>query len=454
MRGIDTLDNFEIYIPKEAVVKTVPVWTLPVSIQRRMGLLCAQSGNATKGPNATWISPVAIRERVCSPNTLATAETAKMNMASLMTNELKATSTPYHMAFVSSSCAAFSVLGDFLPSRENIEMQTPAQTSTLPHGTPPKSHQDAIIIHNGRIYLSLKKAVPMKGQRKRSCSISKSPASPSLRTSKRKLITASPAVSQSQKGEKALLQRFGVTRHIRVTLSRLSPEDLKRHWPLSRDRSREEAHSSHHDVNDSNGSPKKTRNRSLTPKVMVLREEEPMDQGDCPPETVHPKPPSNKDGVEADGTSDNKYAGPNELRAQEEKAENNMDSFQSGVEEVTETRGGTGDLADVETTNRDDAEMEDPPPDTAKSLSDKPVVQEGSGSYDSGLHVDSAEDATVGEGFRTWTVERSQVPAFSLTSRQHHDFDFDQSAREEVIDRIRAKLRESEAALNSLRSLR
>lgn len=453
---LDTLDNFEIYIPKEAEVKTVPVWTLPFSIRRRMGLLGAQSGHAMRGPNATWISPVAIRERVCSPNNLATAESAKMNMASLVTNDLKGTSTPFHMAFVSSSCAAYSVLGDFLPSRENMEMETPALSNLLPHGTPPRSHQDAIIIHHGRIYLSLKKAEPMKDQKKKSCSMPKSPASPPPPTAERKFISESPAVAESRKGEKALLQKFGVTRYVQVTLSRLSPEDLKRHLSSSQDQSRDEAHSLHHDVNvqDSNGSPKKMRDRSPTPEVAVVpkeEEDEPVDWEDSPPETVDPTPLPNTDNVEVDEMSDNKYASPNQFIAPEEKAENSMDSFQSGGEKETETGGGTGDLTDDEATNGGDSEMEDLPSDTAKSLSDRPDVQMESCSDDNGVHF---EDATVEDGVLTWTAERSQAPAFSLMSEQHPAFDFDQSAREEAIDRIRAKLKESEAALNRLRPLR
>ena len=173
---------------------TVPMGSLRVSVQQRLGVQRSRSGHRSSNPPAIWISPVVIRERVRSLNMLDTSDMAKNNMASLVTQELKTISGPYHMAFVSSNCLALRILGEFLPVQVsgNEKWRIPAQTSPLPHGTATRCPKDAIIIHHRRIFLSLKKPDRITGPRGNFVT----PALPFK--PKRKLVLESPAVSSKQ----------------------------------------------------------------------------------------------------------------------------------------------------------------------------------------------------------------------------------------------------------------
>ena len=193
MRGMDTLDNFEIYIPREAEVMTVPIGSLRVSIQQRLGVQRSRCGHRSTNGSVIWISPVVIRERVRSLNKLDTSDMAKNNMASLVTQELETISSPYHMAFVSSNFVALRVLGEYLQVSGNDKQRILAQTSPLPHGTATRCPKDAIIIHHRRIFLSLMK--PDRIRRPR-VSFVTSPALPFK--PQRKLVLESPAVSAKQ----------------------------------------------------------------------------------------------------------------------------------------------------------------------------------------------------------------------------------------------------------------
>ncbi|XP_067096541.1 uncharacterized protein si:dkeyp-110g5.4 [Osmerus mordax] len=485
MRGIHTLDNFEIYIPREAEVMTVPIGSLRVSVLQRMGVQRSRCGRRSSNASVCiWISPVVIRERVRSLNKLDASDMAKTNMASVVTQELKTKSGPYHMSFVSSNCVALRVLGEFLQVSGNETRRIPAQTSPLPHGTATKCPKDAIIIHHRRIFLSLKKPDLIRRPRGNFVTSPALPFKP-----QRKLVLESSAVSAKQmchpvppditcdntQREKAFLQRFGVKRFIQVTLSRLPSQDPTVLQSTSQQQPKEESLYTHHNANEQdasniNGSSKKTHNTDLKQKVEVLSvlKDDPMNQGDeqSLSKIFCTNPLFNKEIKEVGGCTGIKCSTPKKHEEEEEEdgTENGWDfkgeeedrtenGWDFKGEEEIEARSGTE--APVTDFNTVVIKGEDATSDTAEASSDSPNVQRESPSDDSGMHLemDDTKDGTVGDGGLSWGVEHPLVPAFS-TPEQHYGFDFDQLAREEAIDRIRAKLRESEAALCSLRSLR
>ena len=179
---------------------------------------------------------------------------------------------------------------------------------------------------------------------------------------------------------------------------------------------------------------------------------DPVNQGyeQSPSKIFCPNPLSNKYIEEVGGCTGIKCSTPKKNGEEEDGTENGCDV--KGEEEIEARSGMEAHVTDFNTVV---IKGEDPTSDTDEESSDSPNVQRESQSNDSGMHLemDDTEDGTVGGGGQIWGVEHPLVPAFS-TPEQHYGFDFDQLAREEAIDRIRAKLRESEAALCSFRSLR
>ncbi|CAB1329574.1 unnamed protein product [Coregonus sp. 'balchen'] len=467
MRDIDILENFEIYIPKEAEVKITTIQTLPTSILRRMGVPLSQGGSAKRrsSPSATWISPVVIRERGCSPAN-PTVDTAKMNLTSLVTREPKAAQGAFLMPFVSSSCTAFRILKEFLPSRQNFQQGTATQIAPLPHGPPPVPHQDAIIIHQGRIFLSIKKAKTVRGKRQHGPDLNNSFSSLAPQTTQRKRIFLSLA-SKSQKkscpsspnpspkkpqGKWELLQRFGLTNQVQVKLSRIPPGDIEPQQAAEQGHSAEEAHNTEQDqvirkLLNANRLLKETPGICPEQEMELVTQEEdkPLNEEtqESLSKTANQHPFSSKDFQGRGGiTSETDEDAQKEEEPEEEGCHN------LGSVKRRRVEGG----AEGQATNGDESEVEDLLSDTADALSDSsppPEALNAVQSSDTVMQVDF-----TGDSVKSWTVECPIIPALAPTPtpKQHHGFDFEHSAREERINRIRAKLREREAALNNLRS--
>lgn len=152
---MDLLGNLEIYIPVEAEVKSIPLWSLPNSVLRRMGLPLADTEGSRKiadSPEGIWICPAVLRkkgQKAASPVGNNTVE----NMISRMGRELRAAPGPFRMSFVSSNHAAYNVLKDTSPGTK-----LSAHTShSPPPCSAPHTHRDAVVIYHGRIYLSIRK---------------------------------------------------------------------------------------------------------------------------------------------------------------------------------------------------------------------------------------------------------------------------------------------------------
>ncbi|XP_064779182.1 uncharacterized protein si:dkeyp-110g5.4 isoform X1 [Oncorhynchus masou masou] len=460
MRGIDILENFEIYIPKEAEVKITSILTLPTSILRRMGVPHSQGGSAKRvsSPLATWISPVVIRERGCSPAS-PTVDTAKINLTSMVTKEPKAAQSPFLIPFVSSSGTAFNVLREFLPSRQNFQQGTATQIDPLPHGLPPVPHQDAIIIHKGRIFLSIKKAKTIRGKRQHSPDLNNLLSSEVPQITQRKLIFLSPARKSQKKsspaspkpspkkpqGKWALLQRFGLTHQVQVKLSRIPQGDIAPQQTAEEDHNTEQDQVVRKLLN-ANRLLKETPGRCPEQEMELVTQEENQPLNEETQESLSKTAnwhPCSSEGFQGRGgiTSET------DDDAEEEPEEEGCHNLGSVKQRRVEDKGKSG--AEGQATNGDESEVEDLSV-TAVALSDSLPPPEA-------LNADQSSDTVMqvdftGDSVQSWTAECPIIPALAPTPKQHHGFDFEHSAREERINRIRAKLREREAALNNLRS--
>ncbi|GLD74383.1 ligand-dependent nuclear receptor-interacting factor 1, partial [Lates japonicus] len=154
---MDPPDRLEIYIPVEAEVKNIPLWSLPNSVLRRMGLPLSDSEgsrNLTGSPEGIWICPVVIRKKGQKPAS-QTGNGVAENMSSLLSRRFRAAPGPLRMSFVSSNKAAHEVLKDITPGKKMSTHRS--HTSPFSQGSAPQTCQTAVVIYQGCIYLSIRK---------------------------------------------------------------------------------------------------------------------------------------------------------------------------------------------------------------------------------------------------------------------------------------------------------
>ncbi|XP_069581715.1 uncharacterized protein [Brachyistius frenatus] len=149
----NVLSRLEVYIPVEAEVKSIPLRSLPASVLRRMELRLPASDAGRKpanSPEGIWICPALIRRKGVRPAS-RTGSGVMENMSSVLGTEFRAASGTFRMSFVSSNRAATEVLKETVPGIR------PSPPAPLPHSPAPLASQDAVVIYNGRIYLSIRK---------------------------------------------------------------------------------------------------------------------------------------------------------------------------------------------------------------------------------------------------------------------------------------------------------
>ncbi|KAJ8370190.1 hypothetical protein SKAU_G00102180 [Synaphobranchus kaupii] len=167
-----SIDRFEIYVPKEADVRFVPAETLPPGILKRMGLLSFSAGSDV---TVTWISPVVVREKGPCPapplcphkapplsHCSAAAQAFLIAAAEGCGSSAKGQGLCW-LPVVCSNLTAFKVLRKYMP---HGDCQPPdpkweaCQLPCAPLGRTVRFTQDALVIHRGHIFLSIKKMGP------------------------------------------------------------------------------------------------------------------------------------------------------------------------------------------------------------------------------------------------------------------------------------------------------
>ncbi|XP_071331187.1 uncharacterized protein [Trachinotus anak] len=182
---MDPPGRLEIYIPAEAEVKNIPLWSLPKSVLRRMGLPPSDSEGSTKlagSPEGIWICPVTLRRK---------GQKGAENMSSVLGTEFTAAPGPLRMSFSVFNLTAYQLLKDVPPGR-GVSAHRSHTDPLLPQGLAPPIYQTAVVIYRGKIYLSIRR--PSRSQRKRETrdpqptARSSSPSTSSSKGQRKKLL--------------------------------------------------------------------------------------------------------------------------------------------------------------------------------------------------------------------------------------------------------------------------
>lgn len=417
--SMDVLDRLEIYIPEEAEVKSIPLWSLTNSVLRRMGLpLCNSDGSRklADSPEGIWICPAVVRAKG-QKSASKTGNGVTENMSSLLGREIRAASGPFRMSFVSSNRTAYKVLKETMPGQK---VSMPGQkgsahtsrTSMLPQGMAPQTYKGAVVIYHGRIYLSIKKPGRNHSQQEtrepQMASQSSIPSTSDLSSKSQRKRKPPPASLEPEDKEP---QR----KSFRITLPQIMPKQPK-------------------------GLLTKTDNHSTTDQEL-LNDNRPK------------KKPATCRTIHSDNTKDLTHKGRN---GSSSKTACSVPQSTDSVHKVDSRchKDAAGERAAEEPPGpetswfRPQGEHED-------VANDSKVQDLGGGESPSQSNdmdsskADRGVDVVEQSGNQSWTRRESQGAASSSTSLQ---VDFNELAQEEKIARMMAKLRQNEAALSNLSS--
>ncbi|XP_054629722.1 uncharacterized protein LOC129179904 isoform X2 [Dunckerocampus dactyliophorus] len=151
-RKMNVLDGLEVFIPEEAQVKSIAIWTLPSSLVRAIGLPTTDPNGTdviADSPRGIWICPVVLRSKGHG--------STQRNASSLLTAEFQLAQSPMKIAFVSSSVEAYNVLRDNASGRVATR---PPHTALLSPEVALDSCEDFIIIYNEQLYLAMRNVKP------------------------------------------------------------------------------------------------------------------------------------------------------------------------------------------------------------------------------------------------------------------------------------------------------
>uniref|UniRef100_A0A1A7WCA3 Si:dkeyp-110g5.4 n=2 Tax=Iconisemion striatum TaxID=60296 RepID=A0A1A7WCA3_9TELE len=178
---MDVHKELDVYIPKAAEVKILPLQSLPKSVLRKMGLA---GGDASRmSADVIWICPAVLRRKDQGPASAQPRDSAE-NPNSLLGVKFQAGSAPLQMSFVSSSRAAWEVLSNISSGAQFSKTQLLRQDSA------PLVSQNAVVIHNGLVYLCIRRSTEKQGQPKtRELQTSSRSSEPPSGTSKQVLLS-------------------------------------------------------------------------------------------------------------------------------------------------------------------------------------------------------------------------------------------------------------------------
>ncbi|XP_028308951.1 uncharacterized protein LOC114467102 [Gouania willdenowi] len=148
---MDLSNKLEIYIPKNAEVKCVPLQSLPKNVLRQICHHISGSeafGTLADPSQGTWICPVILRNKG-QTLTPCTGTSEMKNVSSMLGNHIRNKPGLLHMAFVSSNPEAYHVLKNIMHGRCS------SSNSQIPEGSP-KGYQNAVIIYRECVFLSVK----------------------------------------------------------------------------------------------------------------------------------------------------------------------------------------------------------------------------------------------------------------------------------------------------------
>ncbi len=209
---VSCMENIVVYIPKEACVKNMPLQSLSSSTARKISVALFPHGSEKQMPQTvTWICPVELREKEVAVGK-DSREPVPLSQRPLVS---KITQGQFSLPVVSSSITAFKIL------RTHLKAHKPKiQFSWLENGAASlpsireSVRQNAIIVCNGQIFLSVRKSHcrRVRLQNSPSASSGVSPVSPSKQKQinppscqAQPVLNTSPRPQQSKVGHFPLL---------------------------------------------------------------------------------------------------------------------------------------------------------------------------------------------------------------------------------------------------------
>ncbi|XP_032375742.1 uncharacterized protein si:dkeyp-110g5.4 [Etheostoma spectabile] len=159
---MDLLGKVEIYIPTEAEVKSFPMWSLPKSVLRRIGLPVSvpeDAGTLADSPEGICICPAIVRRKgqklVSHTGNGGTAHTSLLHTSEFRSGQ---------MSFVCPNRTAYRVLKDTMPGK--MVPGPTSHTSQLPQGSAPDKYEDSVVIYRGHVYLSTRRSNHSRRERR------------------------------------------------------------------------------------------------------------------------------------------------------------------------------------------------------------------------------------------------------------------------------------------------
>ncbi|XP_073675005.1 uncharacterized protein [Garra rufa] len=149
------MENIVVYIPKEACVKNMPLQSLSSSTARKISVALSQRSEKQMPQTVTRICPVELREKEVAVGK-DSREPVPLSQRPLVP---RITPGQFSLPVVSSSITAFKVLRTILKAHKpkirfsGLEKEDASQPSIRD-----SDRQNAIIVYNGQIFLSVKKA--------------------------------------------------------------------------------------------------------------------------------------------------------------------------------------------------------------------------------------------------------------------------------------------------------
>lgn len=143
-----SMENIEVYIPKEACVKNIPFQSLSSSMIRKISAHLRHNRSETPEKQlVTCISPVELREKA-----MADSSESRSCMS-------KITPGQFWLPVVSSSVMAYKILKSILPAhRPPIQLSVPEhEDASFPISKASVRQKNSFIVFNNQIFLSVKR---------------------------------------------------------------------------------------------------------------------------------------------------------------------------------------------------------------------------------------------------------------------------------------------------------
>ncbi|XP_017259344.1 uncharacterized protein LOC108228311 [Kryptolebias marmoratus] len=152
---MDACNELDIYIPKEAEVKIVPLKSLSVSVLAKMGIPLPDRKSADS-PDVVWISPAVMKRK--GRGSVAHRDSCSSETAYRLFSKLRVRSNPLQMSFVSSNRTAWELL-------KNVSSRTgPSKTQPVRQESAPVDDRSAVVIYQERIYLCIRRSTRSQGR--------------------------------------------------------------------------------------------------------------------------------------------------------------------------------------------------------------------------------------------------------------------------------------------------